>query len=76
MLPDTLSSMTGGRQSADMRELTESMGFIVFFLVITLTLTMFAGEKVLYYYLLLILAGMVTANFPKFEKIARRFSVA
>jgi hypothetical protein len=59
--------------NTDMTEFTESFGFIIFFLVMCLTLTMFFGDKVLFYFLVLILAGMVTVNQPKITSLIGRY---
>lgn len=58
----------------DMTEFTESFGFIIVFLVLCLALTMFTGEKVLFYFLVLILAGMVTVNQPKITSLIGRYT--
>jgi len=56
------------------REFTESFGFVVFFLVMTLGLVMAFGDRVLFLFLLLILAGMVITNWDKFNSLIRRYS--
>lgn len=57
-----------------MKEFTESMGFIVFFLIGTLAFTMIFGEQITFYYLLLVLAGMVVLNADKFSQLVGRYS--
>ena len=56
-----------------LQEFTESFGFIVYFLVICLLLSIFAGEKVTRYFLYLILASMIITNTDKFTSFLGRF---
>jgi len=59
-----------------MEEFTQSFGFVIFFLIGCLAVNMSLGTKSLYYYLLLVLAGMVFANTNKILEITRRYSSA
>lgn len=51
-----------------MRDFTEQLGFIVSFLVSLLFLS-FLGEKVVFYFSLLVLVGMVLINSEKFKNL-------
>lgn len=57
-----------------MKNFTASIGFIIAFLVGTLLITTLLGEQVAYWYLLLVLLGMVFANTDKFSELLGRFS--
>ncbi|WP_176542211.1 MULTISPECIES: hypothetical protein [Bacillus] len=51
-----------------MKEFTESMRFIIFFLVLTILLSTFTNEKVTNGFLMLVLASMLVTNSEKFTK--------
>lgn len=57
-----------------LQEFSESFGFIIFFLIGTLIFTMVFGDEVAFWYLLLVLLGMILTNPGKFESLIRRFS--
>lgn len=57
-----------------MREFTESFGFIVFFVVISLGVDMAFGDRVLFLFLLLVLSGMVLVNWSKIGTLIGRYS--
>lgn len=59
-----------------MEEFTQSFGFVIVFLIGALAINMSVGSKALYYYLLLVLAGMVLANTDKIVNLLRRYSAA
>ncbi len=52
-----------------MQDFTEQIGFIIFFLVTTLLVSMVANEKILHAYLLLIFAGEVIFNAQKIKTL-------
>lgn len=58
----------------DLKGFTESFGFVVFFLVIVLGVSMTLGDKALFWFLVLILMGMVYTNWTKLSQIIRRYS--
>ncbi|HFJ9245039.1 TPA: hypothetical protein ACGW5C_005585 [Bacillus cereus] len=51
-----------------MKEFTESLGFIVAFMVGTIFLSMFTNESVTNGFLMLVLASMMVLNSDKFTK--------
>lgn len=56
-----------------MKDFTQSFGFIVFFLVMTLGLSLIFGEKATSAFLVLILVGMVFTNTDKIIDLMGRF---
>lgn len=52
-----------------MKDFTNSIGFIISFLVLTLFVTMIFGEKVATWFLTLVLLGMVLVNADKFSSL-------
>ncbi|HDR7311504.1 TPA: hypothetical protein QCX08_004012 [Bacillus cytotoxicus] len=52
-----------------MKEFTESLGFIVAFMVGTIFLSMFTNESVTNGFLMLVLASMLVLNSDKFTKM-------
>jgi uncharacterized membrane protein len=58
--------------STAVEEFTGQIGFIVFFLISCLLVSMFFNEKVLYYYLLLVFAGEVVMNSTKVANLYRK----
>jgi hypothetical protein len=52
-----------------MKEFTGSIQFIVSFLIFTLLLSMFTGQKVTYYFLVLVLFSMVILNSEQMSKL-------
>ena len=57
-----------------MKQFTESLGFVIFFLVGTLLVQTIFGDEVTFWYLLLVLLGMVLTNADKFEDLVGRYS--
>lgn len=57
-----------------MTEFVESTGFIIFFLILCLGIGMFLGEKTLYWFLLLVLLGMVYVGWPKIGVLISKYS--
>lgn len=57
-----------------MKDFTESIGFVISFLIAVLLFHMAFGEKPTLLFLILILLGMVYVNVEKFENVARRLS--
>lgn len=57
-----------------MAEFTASMGFIIFFLVMCMFISLTAGEEILVVFLTLILLGMVITNPDKIGTFISRFS--
>lgn len=55
------------------KEFTNSLPFIIFFLLLSLIIGTIAGQKVLYSFLLLVLASMVILNAGKISKIGNLF---
>jgi len=56
------------------QEFTQSFGFIVYFLVMCLLLTTFAGEKITRPVLYLILLGMLFTNSSKIISLMGRYN--
>lgn len=54
---------------SDIRDFTESIGFIVFFLVLALTIGMFLGEKVQFWFLIILLLSMALLNADKVKEL-------
>ena len=52
-----------------MKEFTESYGFVVAFLIGTITIQLFTNEKITRGFLMLTLASMVVMNPDKFTKL-------
>ena len=57
-----------------LQQFSESFGFIIFFLIGTLIFTMIFGDQVAFWFLLLVLLGMVLTNTDKFTALIGRFS--
>lgn len=57
-----------------MQEFVESFGFIIFFLILSLGISMVLGQKVLYAFLWLVLLGMIYTGWPKVEAVIRRYA--
>lgn len=57
-----------------MKNFTGSLQFIVFFLVMTIAITITLGEKVATAFLWLVLAGMVLTNADKMVNLMDKFS--
>lgn len=55
------------------KEFTNSLPFIIFFLLLSLIIGTIAGQKVLYSFLLLVLASMLILNAGKISKIGNLF---
>ena len=51
-----------------MKQFTESLGFIIAFMVMTIFISMFTNESVTNGFLLLVLASMMVVNADKFTK--------
>jgi ABC-type dipeptide/oligopeptide/nickel transport system permease subunit len=56
-----------------MQDFVESFGFIIFFLILVLGISMTLGQKALYTFLWLVLLGMVFTGWPKIEALTRRY---
>ncbi|HDR7881808.1 TPA: hypothetical protein QCY11_003955 [Bacillus cytotoxicus] len=52
-----------------MKEFTESLGFIIAFMTMTLFMSMFTNESVTNGFLMLVLASMLVLNSDKFTKM-------
>lgn len=63
----TSASMQG------MADFVNSFGFIIFFLILVLGLSMTLGQKAVYAFLWLVLLGMVFTGWPKIEALIRRY---
>lgn len=61
-----------GPQEAGIYRFAESFGFIISFLVACLGVSIFLGEQILFVFLLLILAGMLTVNVDKITSLLGR----
>lgn len=59
---------TGG-----LEEFVSSFGFIIFFLILVLLISITLGYKALYAFLWLVLLSMVFAGWPKLEALTRRY---
>lgn len=59
---------------SNMTDFINSFGFIIFFLIMSLGLSMTAGEKVLRGFLVLVLLGMIFTNWKKIDTVIRRYS--
>lgn len=57
-----------------LQQFSESFGFIIFFLIGTLIFTLVFGEQVAFWFLLLVLLGMILTNTAKFTALLGRFS--
>lgn len=53
-------------------EFTQGLGFVVYFIFLSLFLYIVAGEKLLRYFLYIVLLGMVLLNTDKFSDLLRR----
>lgn len=74
---DTEAIFTGGsntttQRKGDFSEFTQGLGFIVYFILLSLVLYMVAGEKPLRYFLYIVLLGMVLLNTDRFSDLLRR----
>jgi hypothetical protein len=56
-----------------MQDFVESFGFIIFFLIMILGLSMTLGQKAVYAFLWLVLLGMLYSGWPKIEVLMRRY---
>lgn len=52
-----------------MKQFTESLGFIIAFMVMTIFMSMFTNESVTNGFLMLVLASMLVMNSDKFTKM-------
>lgn len=57
----------------DYTEFTRSYGYVVFFIFISLLISLFFKEKVLFYFLLLVFFGMLLANADKISFLLYRY---
>lgn len=57
-----------------MKEFTQSMPFLIFFLISTLLLNMFAGSKMANAFLMLVLASMAVMNADKIKSLLGKVS--
>lgn len=57
----------------DYSDFTKNFGYVVFFIFIALLISLFFKEKVLFYFLFLILAGMVLVNADKISSLLYRY---
>ncbi|MEC3019065.1 hypothetical protein P9Z80_17475 [Bacillus cereus] len=58
-----------------MKEFTESMPFVIFFMAVTVLLQSFTNERVTNGFLLLVLMSMVVTNSDKFIKLLNEVRV-
>ena len=52
-------------------EFPQQLGFIVFFVFLALIISVFTNEKVLFYFLVLVLLGMVLKNADRLSRIIK-----
>ncbi|HDR3439009.1 TPA: hypothetical protein ACR3Z0_005922 [Bacillus thuringiensis] len=58
-----------------MKEFTESMPFVIFFMAVTVLLQSFTNERVTNGFLLLVLLSMIVTNSDKFIKLLNEVRV-
>ncbi len=56
-----------------MQDFVESFGFVIFFLIMILGLSMTLGQKAVYAFLWLVLLGMVYTGWPKIQDLIGRY---
>lgn len=56
-----------------MEEFVNSFGFIIFFLILVLGLSMSLGQKAVYAFLWLVLLGMLYTGWPKIQALMGRY---
>ncbi len=56
-----------------MQDFVESFGFVIFFLIMILGLSMTLGQKAVYTFLWLVLLGMIYSGWSKLEALMRRY---
>lgn len=56
-----------------MQDFVKSFGFIIFFMLMILGLSMTLGRKVVYTFLWLVLLGMIYSGWPKIQTVMRRY---
>jgi len=55
------------------QDFVKSFGFIIFFMLMILGLSMTLGRKVVYTFLWLVLLGMIYSGWPKIQTVMRRY---
>lgn len=58
------------------KDFTQSFGFIVFFVLLTLGIDLLAGDRATLWFLALVLFSMVIVNADAFSSLIRRFATA